>query len=131
MRSRLALLAALVAVGLVLPASAEAGRYRYGAYGYGDVRTVTHVGYYPRYRHRYVTSYDTDPYAYRPAPRRYYPYYNSGYWKPLGYMRYRQACCSPVIVLPPYYQAWGYPRRTYMNRAWYIRPQHRLRRNHW
>ena len=38
MRSRLALLAALVAVGLILPASAEAGRYRYGAYGYDGAR---------------------------------------------------------------------------------------------
>lgn len=131
MRSRIALFAVLAAVGLALPATAEARWYRHGPYGYGEIRTVEHVGYYPRYRHRYATYYGTDPYAYRWEPRRYYPYYNSGYWRPAAEMRFRRACCAPVVVLPPYYQAWGYPRRHYMNRAWYIRKEPRVRRHHW
>jgi hypothetical protein len=130
MRSRIALFAVLAAIGLTLPQGAEARWYRHGPYGYGEAREVVHVGYYPRYRHRYATYYGTDPYAYRWEPRRYYPYYNSGYWRPAAEMRFRRACCSPVIVLPPYYQAWGYPKPRYMSRAWYIRPQYRHRR-HW
>ena len=48
-----------------------------------------------------------DPYVYRPEPRNYYPYYNSGYWVPDYVVRAKP---KPVYVLPPYYQAWGYPR---------------------
>ncbi len=48
-----------------------------------------------------------DPYVYRPEPRNYYPYYNSGYWVPDQVIRAKP---KPVYVLPPYYQAWGYPR---------------------
>lgn len=48
-----------------------------------------------------------DPYVYRPEPRNYYPYYNSGYWVPDYVIRAKP---KPIYVLPPYYQAWGYPR---------------------
>lgn len=48
-----------------------------------------------------------DPYVYRPEPRNYYPYYNSGYWVPDYVVRAKP---KPIYVLPPYYQAWGYPR---------------------
>jgi hypothetical protein len=54
-----------------------------------------------------------DPYAYRYEPRGYYPYYNSGYWKPAWVMRQRP---RPYYVHPPYYAAWGYPDRHYRHR---------------
>lgn len=60
----------------------------------------------------------TDPFAYRPCPRAYYPYYNSGDWRPAWEMRRR----APHYVLPGYYQAWGYPDRHYRHR--------KLRRRH-
>jgi hypothetical protein len=66
---------------------------------------------------RYGDGYD--PYAYRYEPRGYYPYYNSGYWVPAWVLRKRYACCKPVLVLPPYYEAWGYPKRHKVRRARY------------
>ena len=48
--------------------------------GFGDVRTVRHWVYYPRYHHVYLNHANTDPYTYRYSPRGYYPYYNSAYW---------------------------------------------------
>ena len=52
---------------------------------------------------------DTDPdapdrYPYVYTPQRYYPYYNSGYWRPAPEMRKPR----PYYVQPPYYPAWGY-----------------------
>jgi hypothetical protein len=53
---------------------------------------------------------DTDPdapdrYPYVYTPERYYPYYNSNYWRPAEEMRRPR----PYYVQPPYYPAWGYP----------------------
>lgn len=48
---------------------------------------------------------DVDPYAYEYRPPGYYPYYNSGYWRPAEEMRKPR----PYYVQPPYYPAWGYP----------------------
>jgi hypothetical protein len=46
---------------------------------------------------------DRYPYVY--TPPRYYPYYNSDYWRPAREMRRPR----PYYVQPPYYPAWGYP----------------------
>jgi hypothetical protein len=105
-----AFIVALVGLALI-PASADAG-HRHPR-GWGEVQVVRHYGYYPRYAHFYETDLRTDPYAYSWAPRRYYPYYNSAYWRPTWELRYRKRCCRPVAYLPPYYQAWGYPRPYY------------------
>jgi hypothetical protein len=70
----------------------------------------------------------TDPYAYRYEPRGYYPYYNSGYWKPAHVMRKRK---RPYYVHPPYFPAWGYPDRYYRHRAWHAYHHGYIRHNHW
>jgi hypothetical protein len=111
-----ACIAALVGFALI-PATADAGQRRHR--GWGEVQAVQHYGYYPRYAHFYRSDLRTDPYAYRWAPRPYYPYYNSAYWRPTWELQYRRACCRPVAALPPYYQAWGYPRPYYGYRARY------------
>ena len=46
---------------------------------------------------------DRYPYVYQPP--RYYPYYNSDYWRPAAEMRKPR----PYYQQPPYYPAWGYP----------------------
>ncbi|MFA5899952.1 MAG: hypothetical protein WC829_12670 [Hyphomicrobium sp.] len=46
---------------------------------------------------------DRYPYVYEPP--RYYPYYNSGDWRPAAEMRRPR----PYYQEPPYYPAWGYP----------------------
>jgi hypothetical protein len=92
MRLRVVLAAtALLALGLASSMPAEAGGTRRGV---ADV---------------------TDPYAYYVAPRGYYPYYNSGYWRPAAELAWRRRCCRPHFVLPPYHQAWGYPDRVYVH----------------
>ena len=112
MRSWVLTLAALLAVGFTSPADAGRRHHR----GWGDVQTVRHYRYTPRYNHVYVTRNGAfDPYAYRFRPRGYYPYYNSGYWVPAAELRYRRACCRPYAALPPYYRAWGYPNDVYPN----------------
>jgi hypothetical protein len=58
--------------------------------GYGDNRRVVrHWVYRPHYRHVYHVASAGDPFAYRYAPRAYYPAYGSGYWVPAAEMRYR------------------------------------------
>lgn len=124
-----ALLAAAVGLAL-MPVAAEAG-HRRAPRGYGEVQVVHHYGYYPRYRHVYHSDFYTDPYAYRASPRGYYPYYNSGYWRPTNELRYRRACCRPFAALPPYYQAWGYPNYRYVKyRKWHRGHHHHHRRHH-
>jgi hypothetical protein len=63
-------------------------------------------------RDHYRIGSPADPYSYQPAQPRYYPYYNSGYWRPIeemrGSTRYR-------FKLPRYYQAWGWN-----SRKWYL-----------
>ena len=114
------LAAALVALALASPTPAEAG-HRRAHVAWGEVETGRTYGYYPGYRHFYAADYRTDPYAYHYVAPNYYPYYNSDYWRPAAYMRWRRACCQPVIVLPPYYQAWGYPDRRYVRSEWTYR----------
>jgi len=46
-----------------------------------------------------------DPYAYRYRPRRYYPYYDSGYWRP----RREVSKYRVWYRMPPYAEAYGYP----------------------
>jgi len=46
---------------------------------------------------------DRYPYVY--TPPRYYPYYNSDYWRPAHEMRRPR----PYYIQPSYYPAWGYP----------------------
>lgn len=74
--------------------------------GYGQTRVVHHHVYYPRYVHVYHVHSGTDPYAYRYVRPGYYPYYNSGYWRPAHLVRKHR----PHFRLPRYYQAWGYPK---------------------
>ena len=108
MRSCRALTAAmLLCLGFAVSTSADAGWRRPPA-GWGNVQTVTHYGYYPRYRNVYATAYATDPYAYggRYVPPGYYPYYNSGYWRPGLQNRYRRGVFLPR---PYYYGPRGYP----------------------
>ena len=57
-----------------------------------------------------------DPYYYQPSPRGYYPYYNSGEWRPASELRYRY---RRQYEFPPYYQAWGYPQADYDHKTWH------------
>ncbi|MDX2287933.1 MAG: hypothetical protein NW217_03830 [Hyphomicrobiaceae bacterium] len=118
----------LLALIVAIASPAEAGWRRHHApVGWGHERVVTHHVYYPRYRHVYHVHAYTDPYAYRYEPRGYYPYYNSGYWRPaheVSRKRYRYA-------LPPYYKAWGAKKRGYRHRAWHAEHHGRIRRGHW
>ncbi|MEQ8825195.1 MAG: hypothetical protein RIC14_12555 [Filomicrobium sp.] len=107
------------------PQGAEAGGWRERApAGWGKTREVRHHVYRPRYRHVYRYHRKTDPYAYRYEPRGYYPYYNSGYWRPSRVVRKRYR-------RPPYYKAWGDNRRGYRHREWHYRNYGRHRRGHW
>ena len=115
MRSRVfALLAAAIGLALI-PAAAEAGhrRYHYNHYDTGYNHRGWAEAYSPYYHRHYRSDWEYDRHAYRYSPRRYYPYYNAGYWRPTYELRMRQACCRPVAMLPPYYQAWGYPTKRY------------------
>jgi hypothetical protein len=55
------------------------------------------------WRHNNPDALDRYPYVYDPP--RYYPYYNSGDWRPAWQMRRPR----PYYIQPPYYPAWGYP----------------------
>jgi hypothetical protein len=126
MRSRvIALLAAAIGLALI-PAAAEAGHRRH--HHHNHHHDYNHRGwgasYDPYYHRHYRSDWEYDRYAYYTAPRGYYPYYNSGQWRPTYELRYRRNCCRPVAALPPYYQAWGYPKR--IHRKW-TRRHHR----HW
>jgi hypothetical protein len=112
------------------PAAADGWHHRRAPAGYGTVQTVRHWGYYPRYRHVTSFHYVTDPYLYRYEPRGYYPYYNSGYWRPAAEVRAKRAL-QYRLVQPPYYAAWGYPVPTYHHRAWHAVHHGYIRRGHW
>jgi hypothetical protein len=122
--SLLGLVAAILALSGAMTRPAEA-THRHPS-GWGNERTVVHYGYYPRYRHVYVTNGYTDPYAYRYEPRGYYPYYNSHYWKPPHLVRKNSR-----YKHPPYYRAWGYPDAGYRHRSWHYRHHGYIRRDHW
>jgi hypothetical protein len=61
-----------------------------------------------------------DPYAYQYEPRGYYPYYNSGYWKP------NCGQCVTYYQHPPYWAAWGYTPS-----VWEPVYDRDIRRHHW
>ena len=125
-----AVFAVLAGFGLFSQPAQATCRYDCAPAGWGTVRTVKHWGYQPRYQHVYAVNYVTDPYAYRYEPRGYYPYYNSGYWRPYEEMRWRRA--HRYINHPvPYFQAWGHPARNYRHRAWQARNNGQVRRHHW
>lgn len=131
MRIMLSLAATLMGLGLASADPASAGGwYRRAPAGYGTVQTVRHWGYYPRYNHIYTVDYVTDPYAYSYEPRGYYPYYDSGYWRPAAEVRLRRKA-RYMLVKPPYYQAWGYPSPYYVHRTWHYRQHGYIRREHW
>lgn len=81
-RALLASAGLALTIGFALPAPAAAGWF---------------------WRDRDPDAPDRYPYVYE-APR-YYPYYNSDYWRPAQEMRKPR----PYYVQPPYYPAWGYP----------------------
>lgn len=98
-----ALAAALMAAGLIGSPPARAFDR-----GYDGPFTEPIVDYPLRrvvrgcYRRHY---YCPDPYDYYYRPRRYYPYYDSGYWRPAREVsRHRR-----WYRVPPYADAWGYP----------------------
>lgn len=127
LKSLLALAAAIATFGMVAaPQSASAfgwDRPDQPA-GWGRERVVRHWVYYPRYRHVYLTHPVTDPYAYRYIPRGYYPYYNAHYWRKARIKRFRGH-------QPPYYKAWGSPRKGYRHVEWHRRHHGGHRRGDW
>jgi hypothetical protein len=122
--------AAIVSVGLASPAPVGATDLHraYPSGGGAQQRIIQHHVYAPRYYdHEYHAYGPIDPYAYRPEHRGYYPYYNSGYWRPAHEMRHRP---KPYYQLPGYYQAWGYTR-PWQNRRWHEENHGRHRLWHW
>lgn len=72
---------------------------------------------------RYRLGTPADPYSYQYHQPRYYPYYHSGYWRPIEYMRHSNRY---NFVLPQYYKAWGWN-----SREWYLANKDERRRRHW
>jgi hypothetical protein len=113
LKSLLAAAAAFLAVAVAPPPPAMA----FDHYdGYRDVR-------------------EPDPYAYRYAPRGYYPWYSSPYWVPARVVRIRKHLhLYHWANQPPrfrYYPAWGYPSKTYRHYEWHARHHGYHRRHHW
>ncbi|MEQ1711855.1 MAG: hypothetical protein ABL908_10685 [Hyphomicrobium sp.] len=129
LKSMIAMVAAVLALALASPKSAEAFGWHRTAEpaGWSRMRTVRHWVYHPRYHHVYHNHTATDPYAYRYEPRGYYPYYNSHYWRPAHEMRKARA----GFVLPTYHRAWGHPKRNYRHVAWHMKKYGGHRRGHW
>lgn len=121
----IALLAAAIGLALI-PAAAEAGHRRHHHHNHHVDYNLRGWGasYDPYYHRHYRSDWDYDPRAYSASPRRYYPSYNSGYWRPTYELRYRRNHFRPYAGLPPYYQAWGYPKR-------YPTHHKRHRHHHW
>ena len=121
----LALVVSVLSLGFMAPTESHAFGWQRGRapVGWGREQAVRHWVYYPRYRHTYKRHPVTDPYAYQYAPRRYYPHYNSGYWRSSAYLRSRRRA---RFVYPRYRKAWGYhkpgyralTRRAYRHRHW-------------
>jgi hypothetical protein len=136
MRLNSLLAIAATAIGLVTlsPAPADATEYRSLNWrvdrqdvppGWGNVREVRHWFYYPRYHNHYLTHGQTDPFAYESDPRGYYPYYNSGYWKPRHAIRNERA----HFVKPKYFKAWGANKAHWDHATWLaLHPTPRTRR---
>lgn len=115
----------LAAIGLAaIPAAAEAGHRRHHHH-HGEYNLRGWAESYEPYYHRhYRSDWEYDRYDYYPTRRGYYPSYNSGYWRPTIELQYRKRYYRPYSALPPYYQAWGYPKR-YGYRKWDSRHHHR------
>jgi hypothetical protein len=124
-----ALAAAVLALGLAAPKPAEAsGWHRKGEHsGCERHRTVRGCAYQSRHRHVYHRRSVEDRYAYRYEPRGYYPYYNSGYWKPARMMRKAR----PHYRLPKYHAAWGHTKCEYRHGMWHNKHHGRHRHHHW
>ncbi len=112
----IALLAAAIGLALI-PAAAEAGQRRHHHQDHYNHRGWANA-YEPFYHRHYRSDWEYDPYAYFAEKPRYYPYYNSGQWRPTYELRYRRDHYRPYAALPPYYQAWGYPARYYKVRKY-------------
>ena len=95
--------------------------------GWGRERTVRHWVYHPRYHHVYHSHGATDPYAYRYEPRGYYPYYNSGQWRPRGHVGLKRA----HFKHPKYHKAWSANRRSYQHYRWHAEHHGRHDHSHW
>ena len=93
--------------------------------GWQRMRTIRHWVYHPNYRHFYLHASATDPYLYRYQARGYYPYYNSMYWRPASKVQRARH------TLPPYYAAWGAPKRRYHHVAWHRKHHGGHRRGDW
>lgn len=129
MRSRVvAMLAAAIGLALI-PAAAEAGHRRH--HHHHHHHHGAHAQHYKFYHKHYRSDWRFDPYGYEFSPRGYYPYYNSGYWRPTNELRYRRYHYRPYASLPPYYRAWGYPQRYYVHREWHRRHHGHHRHHHW
>ena len=113
----LAAAAAIVCMGLASPDMAGAfDRDRPDIpRGWSHDRVVRHWVYYPRYRHYYYTNGQTDPFAYSYEPNGYYPYYNSGYWKPRSELSKFHA----HAVRPQHYPDWGANRANWDQYSWH------------
>lgn len=122
-KSVVALVVSILSLGIFAPTQSEAFGWHRGKppAGWGRVQPVRHWVYYPRYHHVYHSHPVTDPYAYRYKRPRYYPYYNSGYWRSARVMRKRRRA---RFLHPQYYRAWGYDKpgyRAYSRRRVYHR----------
>lgn len=129
LKSLLAALAALACFGLAAPNPAAAfGDRERAPEGWNRTRHIHHWVYYPRYVHHY----HVDPYAYRYSPRGYYPYYNSGYWRPAHVIRARNhKRYYHWNVQPPrkfYHPSWGRPKHWH-HEKWHH--QHHGRHHFW
>lgn len=121
----LAFFVSLAGTGIMPAAAFDLHRSKPPA-GWGKEQVVKHHVYYPRYHHVYHVHSATDPYAYRSEARGYYPYYNSGYWRPAAEVRHAR----PRYVLPKYYPAWGYTRHWH-HKQWHAEHHGRHRPWHW
>lgn len=113
-------MAAIAAFGLIAAEPSQADGYR------------AWKQYEPAYRpapsRKVVAGYFvTDPYAYRYEPRGYYPYYDSGYWRPYCGSKLN---CVPAPYQPPYWKAWGYPK-PWLNRSFHRVYHGRIYPWHW
>lgn len=123
LKSLFGLAVAIASLGMVAaPQSASAADL--GRADRSAVRSHVHTVRHSTYRDVYVDYEYADPYAYRYTPRGYYPYYNSNYWGPPRIRRFRGH-------LPPYYAAWGAPRRDYHHVEWHNRHYGGHRRGDW
>lgn len=95
--------------------------------GWVGVRDVRHWVYYPRYRHYYLTNGQADPFGYHYQPRGYYPYYNSGYWKPASQVPLKRA----HYARPKHHKAWGANRQQWDNAKWHAEHSGRIEHGHW